>query len=300
MGVGSAALRRGPASARLPAAAASWLASPATHLALASLPAGIGGWQGLPPRPGRLRLYSEAAAGRRRGRPCAAAVRWDRAQPPPCRLLLPAACLRVCARRPSACMRAGVRACCRPANLRQGGPPDGRRGAAAALPPAGRGLAYEGVGDWVAALHDYEAALSTAAAAGMLPDPYIQNSLGNCHASLGAWEQETMAAARAVMVDGWCRKIKLCVSPQLKCDFVPALLTGSCTVAARSQHSSPLPAPRRCPRRRVAAGSRQLPGQRRRLWCSGGLPPRPQHHSQAGWPGVCAVERGPHAGAAGG
>lgn len=52
--------------------------------------------------------------------------------------------------------------------------------------PAGRGLAYEGLGDWVAALKDYKTALQVAEAAGQLPDPYVLNSVGNCHSSLGA------------------------------------------------------------------------------------------------------------------
>lgn len=52
--------------------------------------------------------------------------------------------------------------------------------------PAGRGLAYEGLGDWVAALKDYNSALQVAEAAGQLPDPYVLNSRGNCHSSLGA------------------------------------------------------------------------------------------------------------------
>lgn len=52
---------------------------------------------------------------------------------------------------------------------------------------AGRGLALEGVSDWVAAISDYSAAIEAAAGAGELPDPYILNSRGNCHASLGEW-----------------------------------------------------------------------------------------------------------------
>lgn len=49
----------------------------------------------------------------------------------------------------------------------------------------GRGLAYEGLGDWPAALKDYNSALQVAEAAGQLPDPYVLNSRGNCHSSLG-------------------------------------------------------------------------------------------------------------------
>jgi tetratricopeptide (TPR) repeat protein len=50
---------------------------------------------------------------------------------------------------------------------------------------AGRGLAYEGIGDWVAALKDYSEALDMARDLGQDPDPYVVNSRGNCHASLG-------------------------------------------------------------------------------------------------------------------
>lgn len=52
---------------------------------------------------------------------------------------------------------------------------------------AGRGLALEGVSDWVAAISDYSAAIAAAAEAGEGADPYILNSRGNCHASLGEW-----------------------------------------------------------------------------------------------------------------
>lgn len=51
--------------------------------------------------------------------------------------------------------------------------------------PAGRGLAFEGLAAWPEALKDYDEALALADAAGLLPDPYILNSRGNCHASLG-------------------------------------------------------------------------------------------------------------------
>lgn len=52
---------------------------------------------------------------------------------------------------------------------------------------AGRALAYEGLSDWRAALRDYNSALDTARAAGKKPDPYVLNSRGNCHNSLGEW-----------------------------------------------------------------------------------------------------------------
>jgi tetratricopeptide (TPR) repeat protein len=52
---------------------------------------------------------------------------------------------------------------------------------------AGRGLANEGLSDWVAAIDDYTSALEEAKAAGANPDPYILNSRGNCRASLGEW-----------------------------------------------------------------------------------------------------------------
>lgn len=50
---------------------------------------------------------------------------------------------------------------------------------------AGRGLAYEGLGDWVAALEDYHKGIELAGSVGQLPDPYVLNSVGNCHTSLG-------------------------------------------------------------------------------------------------------------------
>ena len=53
---------------------------------------------------------------------------------------------------------------------------------------SGRGLALEGVADWVGALQDYNAALSIASSLGLDPDPYIVNARGNCHASLGEWK----------------------------------------------------------------------------------------------------------------
>ncbi|KAG7668392.1 hypothetical protein NADE_008481 [Nannochloris sp. 'desiccata'] len=53
---------------------------------------------------------------------------------------------------------------------------------------SGRALALEGLGDWVGALKDYDAALRIAQKLGADPDPYILNSRGNCHASLGEWK----------------------------------------------------------------------------------------------------------------
>lgn len=64
---------------------------------------------------------------------------------------------------------------------------------------AGRGLANEGLADWVAALDDYTAALEEAKAAGGDPDPYILNSRGNCRASLGEWSlarEDYLASAK--------------------------------------------------------------------------------------------------------
>ncbi|PSC74586.1 Tetratricopeptide repeat [Micractinium conductrix] len=53
---------------------------------------------------------------------------------------------------------------------------------------SGRGLAYEGLGDWPAALQDYKGSLALAGG-----DPYVQNSVGNCHASLGEWQAARQA-----------------------------------------------------------------------------------------------------------
>ena len=53
---------------------------------------------------------------------------------------------------------------------------------------SGRALALEGLGDWVGALKNYDAALLIAQNLGADPDPYILNSRGNCHASLGEWK----------------------------------------------------------------------------------------------------------------
>lgn len=53
---------------------------------------------------------------------------------------------------------------------------------------SGRALAFEGLGDWVGALGDYDAALLLAQKLGADPDPYILNSRGNCYASLGEWK----------------------------------------------------------------------------------------------------------------
>jgi tetratricopeptide (TPR) repeat protein len=64
---------------------------------------------------------------------------------------------------------------------------------------SGKGLALEGISDWVAALDTYTAALAMAGAAGAAPDPYILNSRGNCHASLGEWRaarEDYLASAR--------------------------------------------------------------------------------------------------------
>lgn len=52
---------------------------------------------------------------------------------------------------------------------------------------SGRALALEGVSDWTGALRAYQAAMAAADAAGESPDPYIVNSIGNCHNSLGQW-----------------------------------------------------------------------------------------------------------------
>lgn len=53
---------------------------------------------------------------------------------------------------------------------------------------AGRALAYEGLSEWRKALDDYTQALDLAQQGGESPDPYIINSLGNCHNSLKEWE----------------------------------------------------------------------------------------------------------------
>ena len=52
---------------------------------------------------------------------------------------------------------------------------------------AGRGLAYEGIGDWKAAVADYDRALETARASDLKPDPYVLNSRANALGSLGRW-----------------------------------------------------------------------------------------------------------------
>lgn len=52
---------------------------------------------------------------------------------------------------------------------------------------AGRGLAYEGLGDWEAAVADYDRALETARASDLKPDPYVLNSRANALGSLGRW-----------------------------------------------------------------------------------------------------------------
>jgi tetratricopeptide (TPR) repeat protein len=56
---------------------------------------------------------------------------------------------------------------------------------------SGRALAYEGLAQWQEALNDYDQALQLAAEGEESPDPYVINSRGNCHNSLGDW-----AAAR--------------------------------------------------------------------------------------------------------
>ena len=54
---------------------------------------------------------------------------------------------------------------------------------------SGKGLALEGIDDFIGALSAYEKALNIAADAGADPDPYVQNSVGNCYASLGEWSR---------------------------------------------------------------------------------------------------------------
>lgn len=66
----------------------------------------------------------------------------------------------------------------------------------APLVRAGRGLAYEGLGDWAAALKDYQEAMAGALDAGQLPDPYVANSIGNCYVSLGAWPIRPLGRCR--------------------------------------------------------------------------------------------------------
>lgn len=53
---------------------------------------------------------------------------------------------------------------------------------------AGRALALEGLGNWAAALKDYQEAQRMATSAGETSDPYVTNSIGNCQASLGQWQ----------------------------------------------------------------------------------------------------------------
>ena len=53
---------------------------------------------------------------------------------------------------------------------------------------SGRALALEGLGAWEEALKDYSAALEIAQRLGADADPYLLNSKGNCHASLGEWK----------------------------------------------------------------------------------------------------------------
>lgn len=58
---------------------------------------------------------------------------------------------------------------------------------------SGRALALEGLADWPGALNDYDRALQIAKQAGADPDPYLLNSVGNCHASLGEWAEARTA-----------------------------------------------------------------------------------------------------------
>lgn len=52
---------------------------------------------------------------------------------------------------------------------------------------AGRALAHEGMGAYVAALADYDEALKLSLVAGGTPDPYILNARGNVHMALELW-----------------------------------------------------------------------------------------------------------------
>ncbi|CAG9460624.1 unnamed protein product [Pedinophyceae sp. YPF-701] len=64
---------------------------------------------------------------------------------------------------------------------------------------SGRALAYEGLGEWKAALDDYNAALEVAGRAGLRPDPFVVNSRGNVNASLERWQDardDYLASAR--------------------------------------------------------------------------------------------------------
>eukprot|EP00877_Chromochloris_zofingiensis_P006048 jgi/Chrzof1/1697/Cz10g17190.t1 len=54
---------------------------------------------------------------------------------------------------------------------------------------SGRALAHEGLANWQAALEDYNQALALASAGGESADPYVINSRGNCHNSLGHWAE---------------------------------------------------------------------------------------------------------------
>ena len=58
---------------------------------------------------------------------------------------------------------------------------------------SGRALALEGLADWPGALDNYNQALQIAQQAGADPDPYLLNSVGNCHASLGEWSAARVA-----------------------------------------------------------------------------------------------------------
>jgi hypothetical protein len=92
-----------------------------------------------------------------------------------------------CSRRRATC----VRLCSQQLPHRDGqacAPPGAEEQLDVARLLAGRALAYEGLSDWRCALRDYDAALGTASAAGKKPDPYVLNSRGNCHNSLGEWD----------------------------------------------------------------------------------------------------------------
>lgn len=52
-----------------------------------------------------------------------------------------------------------------------------------------KALCLEGIGDFVGAIQGYEASARLAELFGAPPDPYVLNSLGNCHASLGEWKE---------------------------------------------------------------------------------------------------------------
>jgi hypothetical protein len=135
---------------------------------------------------------------------------------------------------------------------------------------AGRGLAYEGLGDWVAALADYDKALVLAEAAGQYQDPYVLNSRGNCHASLG----EAAAAAGCDGGSGSGARVPVliagatgCLQSGLRCSYhCSNVLNWPCSTACRG----------------VEGGEGELPGQLRGLPESQRLPLRPLHHPAPG------------------